>query len=169
LAEEQKNEASIVDKPAFRAVGMRWEGTFAEAGAGGIRAIQKRFRERLGEIEGAKDPGSLLGLSYHAYPGGEGFVHYAAIEVGSEGEGGEADVPEGMAAVTVPALAYASCRHRKGQSIDRSYRNLYQWIEEQGYAVHPGELTHFEIYPMEQDPYDRDPEFEILIPVAPKK
>ena len=26
-------------------------------------------------------------------------------------------------------------------------------------------LTHYEVYPMEQDPYDTEPEFTILVPV----
>jgi predicted transcriptional regulator YdeE len=159
----QTNEARLVSRPGFRAAGIRWEGTFAEAGAGGIRKIQKEFRERLGEVQGAARKETLLGLSYHAYPGGDGFVHFAAVQLE---QSAPAELPPGMTSVDVPVLEYACCEHRKGQSIDRSYRNLYAWIEEQGYRESPAEgLTHFEEYPMEQDSYDPDPEFTILIPV----
>jgi len=157
---EQTNEAKVVHKPAFRAIGLKWEGTFAEAGAGGIRHIQRELKRRLHEIEHAIQPDTLLGLSYHAYPGGTGFTHYAAIEVGEL-----ANVPDGMVEVSVPALAYARCEHRKGQHVERSYQNIYKWIEEQGHALHDGGLTHFETYPMQQDPFEKDPEFTILIPI----
>jgi predicted transcriptional regulator YdeE len=156
----QLNEASVIAKMGFRAVGLRWEGTFAEAGAGGIRAVQSELRRRLSEISGIVNPAELLGLSYHANPGATGFVHYCAVEVS-----GEDEIPAGMTVVEVPARSYAQCRHLKGESIDRSYSNIYAWIEAQGFAAHRGDLTHFEVYPMAQDPYGPDPEFTIRIPV----
>ena len=92
---------------------------------------------------------------------GDGFIHYAVVEVERIEE-----VPEGMVTISVPALTYAACSHRKGQSIDQSYNNIYAWIKEQGYSEYnPDHLTHFEQYPMSQDPYTDDPEFMIMIPV----
>jgi len=158
---DQRNEAAVTRKPAFQAVGLKWEGTFAEAGAGGIRAVQRTLQERLAEIPHAIHADTLLGLSYHAAPGGDGFIHYAVVEVERIEE-----VPEGMVTISVPALTYAACSHRKGQSIDQSYNNIYAWIAEQGYSEYkPDHLTHFEQYPMSQDPYTDDPEFMIMIPV----
>jgi predicted transcriptional regulator YdeE len=157
---EQLNEARVVQKSAFQAVGLRWEGTFAEAGAGGIRLVHQAMQQRLHEIPQVLDPEKLLGLSYHAHPGGKGFIHYAVVEVSELG-----NTPDGMVEISVPALTYAKCQHRKGQAIDRSYQNIYKWIEEQGFAAGQGDLTHLEEYPMRQDPYDKDPEFTILIPI----
>ncbi len=158
---EQHNDTVVVAKEGFRAVGLKWEGTFAEAGAGGIRRIHEKLRARMKEIPEPVSTTHFYGLSYHAYPGGEGFTHYAVIET-TDGTG---YVPEGMVAVEVPTLNYAKCEHAKGGSIDTSYRNIYKWIEDRGYSVFQGELTHFEIYSLSRDPYDPDPEFTIMIPI----
>ncbi|GMK43697.1 GyrI-like domain-containing protein [Paenibacillus glycanilyticus] len=158
---DQVFEAILVSKPSFQAVGIRWEGTFEEAGEGGIRAVQTEVIRRLAEIRHVVHPDILLGLSYHHE--GDSFIHYAALEV----ERVE-DVPEGMDSVTVPALTYAMTEHKKEDNIDSSYTNIFAWIEKQGYPLHKGDVTHFEKYPMAQDPYAKNPEFTIMIPVDPK-
>ena|GEM_PF-2687248 len=53
----------------------------------------------------------------------EGFTYYAAVKV-SRVE----DLPEGMASVAVPALAYATCEHRAGSDISASYARLMDWL-----------------------------------------
>ncbi len=76
---EQTNDTIIVVKAGYRAIGLKWEGTFAEAGAGGIRRVHEQLQGRLPEIP---EPASLThfyGLSYHAYPGSERFIHYAVV------------------------------------------------------------------------------------------
>ena len=87
---DQRNEALVTTKEAFQAIGLKWEGTFAEAGAGGIRAVHRLMQERLAEIPHALHTDTPLGLSYHALPGGDGFIHYAVVEVERIDE-----VPEG--------------------------------------------------------------------------
>ncbi|MNH71314.1 Bacterial transcription activator, effector binding domain [compost metagenome] len=154
----QSHEVTIMEKPAFLAVGIKWEGTFAEAGAGGIRQVIQQMHDRLHEIQHVSDPNTLLGLSYHVTE--SGFIHYSALQVSAVHE-----IPEGMVSISVPALSYARLEHRKGQNIDKSYEQIFAWIEEQGYKKAPGDLTHCEEYPIEQDPYTGDPEFNILIPI----
>lgn len=158
---DQVFEAVLVSKPSFLAVGIRWEGTFAEAGEGGIRAVQTEVIRRLSEIRHVVDSETLLGLSYHHE--GDSFIHYAALEVEQV-----EDIPEGMTSVTVPALTYAKTEHKKGDNIDSSYTNIFAWIEKKGYPLHNGDVTHFERYRVAQDPYAKDPEFTIMIPVDPK-
>ncbi|MCJ8009569.1 GyrI-like domain-containing protein [Lederbergia wuyishanensis] len=159
---KQKNDAVLITKEAFHAIGIKWEGTFAEAGEGGIREIQIELQKRLKEISGIVDPEIMLGLSYHAIPGGNGFTHYAAVEVEKVEK-----IPSGMVSIFVPTLTYATCKHYKGQSIESSYNNIYNWISserlKENYVDH---LTHFEKYPMNQHPYSTDPEFTIMIPVT---
>ncbi|WP_078553821.1 GyrI-like domain-containing protein [Bacillus alkalicellulosilyticus] len=158
------NETKLITKNSFKAVGLKWEGTFAEAKAGGIRAIQQQIKLRINEIPQTVNPDQLLGLSFHAMPGKEGFTHYSVVEVGSE-----APIPDGMVVVTVPSLTYACCKHMKGENISQSYTNLYTWIDQQGFeGDYAYGLTHFEEYPMEQDPYDVEPEFTMMIPVKKK-
>ncbi|MFD0715694.1 GyrI-like domain-containing protein [Paenibacillus sp. GCM10027626] len=155
---EQKNEAVLVTKEAFKAVGFKWAGTFAEAGAGGIRAVQANMQNRLKEIKHVLHPETLLGLSNHNIE--DGFTHYAVVEVSNI-----EDIPDGMTTISLPTLTYAKCDHQKGQNIETSYHNISAWIEEQGYKLHKGDVTHFEEYPMHQDPYSNDPEFVIMIPI----
>lgn len=155
---EQVNESKLVTKESFHAVGLQWEGTFAEARAGGIRVIHTEMQRRLQEIKNVLHPHTLLGLSYHNT--GDGFIHYAVVEVDNI-----EDIPEGMISITLPTLTYAKCEHTKGQNIDTSYNNIYAWIENQGYKLLKEDITHFEKYPMDQDPYSKDPEFVIMIPI----
>ncbi|MNJ42328.1 Bacterial transcription activator, effector binding domain [compost metagenome] len=165
---EQANEAAVVTKQAFYAIGLRWEGTFAEAGEGGIREIHQELQRRQEEIPGIADSSSFYGLSYHAYPGGTGFVHYAVFEVSDSARD---EVPNGMVMVEVPTMKYAKCEHRAEQDVGQSYNNIYAWIEQQGHMMLPQEgkgLTHFEIYPSRQDPYSTHPEFTIMIPILDK-
>lgn len=158
----QSNETNvIVHMPSFKAIGLKWSGSFAEAGAGDIKHVHAQFRDRIDEIPHPLEADKLLGLSYHAHPGAEGFTHYITMKVDSQ----VTEAPPGMHLLEVPALLYAKCEHRKGQNIGQSYQNLYKWIEEQGLRASQGDLTHVELYPRAQQPYDPDPEFTILIPV----
>lgn len=158
---EQKNVVKIVSKSGFHAIGLKWEGTFEEAFAGGIRKVQEEMHRRLNEIPNIMNDDILLGLSYHAKLGGKGFTHYAAVEVSNINY-----IPEKMVTISVPPLTYAQTEHNKGQSVKHSYDNLYEWIRNEGYRERNADgLTHFEQYPMKQDPYDTDPEFTIHIPL----
>jgi predicted transcriptional regulator YdeE len=74
-------------------------------------------------------------------------------------------IPQGMISIRVPALTYAKCQHTKGQNIDASYLNIFAWIEKHGYQLDKQDVTHFEEYPMAQNPYSNDPEFSIMIPI----
>lgn len=161
---ENVQQEELVYKDAGVVIGLKWEGTFAEAGAGGIRAIQTEFKRRVHEIKNVLHPDELLGLSYHMTE--TGFIHYVAVEVS---DAALQSIPDGMVAIDVPSQAYVRYNHLKGQSVESSYHRIYSWIKEQGYALSNGALTHYEMYPMEQDPYDLEPEFIILVPVNEKK
>ncbi|HEY4552891.1 MAG TPA: GyrI-like domain-containing protein [Bacillaceae bacterium] len=157
----QNDGAMLIEKEAFYAIGLKWKGTFQEAGAGQIRPVHEELQKRLKEIRNVTNPEIMLGLSYHARPDGKGFTHYAAVEVEKVDE-----IPPGMVSISVPTLKYALYEHRKGQGIEASYSNIYKWIANQGYQENnPDSLTHFEKYPMKQDPYSEDPEFTIMIPI----
>ncbi|WP_408008774.1 GyrI-like domain-containing protein [Pseudalkalibacillus sp. A8] len=112
MSVEQKNSVTLVTEGAFKAIGLKWEGTFEAAFAGEIRDVQKKMHERLNEIAYVENPDVLLGLSYHATPGGSGFTHYSVVKVLQVEE-----VPTDMVKISVPELTYAKCEHHKGQSI----------------------------------------------------
>lgn len=155
---EQSFEATITTKESFVAVGFQWEGTFAEAGAGAIRALQQEFKDRLHEIQHRVHSDILLGLSNHI--AGDRFTHYCVVEVEKEDE-----IPEGMISIHIPTHTYARCEHKSGNSIEQNYTNIFTWIEKQGYRLNKETITHFEQYPMWQDVNSKDPEFVIMIPI----
>lgn len=155
------DQFNIIKEKEFQAVGLKWEGTFAEAGAGQIRAVHQKFQERFKEIPYIVDPEVMLGLSYHAVPDGEGFTHYVAVKVDRIEK-----IPAGMISITVPTLTYATYHHQKHQVIEQSYNNIYDWISSSGYKVNEDVgLTHFEKYPMNQNSFAEEFEFKIMIPV----
>jgi predicted transcriptional regulator YdeE len=153
-------QAKIVVKEALTAVGYCWKGTFEQAGAGEIRSLMSQFRERMNDISNLTSNESILGLSFDVSK--EGFTYYICREVKKVDE-----LPEGMKAVSIPSLTYATYDHRKDQNIEESYSTIYQWIKEKGYAEdEKQELTHFEIYPMKYDPMKDRPELTINIPIV---
>jgi len=160
---KQSQSVELIGKEAATMIGLKWEGTFAEAGAGGIREVQTEFKRRLHEIGNVMHPDELLGLSYHVTE--IGFVHYVAVQVDDVAS---SSVPEGMVQFKIPAHDYAKYSHIKGESIESSYHQIYAWIEEQGLRLSNEPLTHYEVYPMEQDSNDHEPEFSIFVPINKK-
>lgn len=160
---EQKKGYSVITKEGFTAVGFKWEGTFADAAEGGIRRIQAELRERLNEVAGIVEPDALLGLSYHTEDNPGRFTHYACVEVTDT-----AKIPEGMVSVAVPSLRYAKTVHHSGESVEESYNGVYRWIQESDFTAASADLTHFEQYPMDHDPFSEVPTFIIMIPLISK-
>ncbi|MGY8625516.1 MerR family transcriptional regulator [Chromobacterium violaceum] len=89
----------IVALPAFRVVGLAW----SPQDEGDIPAMWQRFLEREHEIADAR-PGSSYGLCQPLPDGG--WRYLAALQTAPD-----APVPDGMAAVDVPAQRYARFRH----------------------------------------------------------
>lgn len=54
----------LVKKDCFLAVGLPWEGTFADADAGEIRKVLKELHQRANEIEYPSSTEEIIGLSY---------------------------------------------------------------------------------------------------------
>ncbi|MBX9345880.1 MerR family transcriptional regulator [Chromobacterium vaccinii] len=89
----------IVNLPAFRVIGLAW----GPQDEGDIPSMWQRFLERENEIADAR-PGSSYGLCQPLPDGG--WRYLAALQAAAD-----APVPDGMAAVDVPAQRYARFRH----------------------------------------------------------
>ena len=150
----------LVKKDCFLAVGLSWEGTFAEADAGGIREVLKELHQRVNEIDYPTTSDEIIGLSYRTSSEGERFRHYSLIEVEKV-----VNIPDRMVAVQVPAMNLVKATHHKGEDVATSYQKVYQWIEQQGYTAANVEYTHMEIYPLDRSTYESTPEFTMLIPI----
>lgn len=157
---EKISENQVVTREGFQAIGLKWEGTYEQAGAGKIKVIHEKMKKRVQEIPHTINPDILLAVSYHATPDAKGFTHYAAIEVSKVDE-----IPEGMESISIPTLQYATCEHRRGQDVSQSYTNMYNWMAEKGLKPYSGEFTHLEVCLMDRDDFTRNPEFTIMIPL----
>jgi predicted transcriptional regulator YdeE len=156
----------IVEKPSYQAVGLTWQGTYEDLGKGGIKTIITVMKERLNEIDNRVNPDILLGLSYHNIPGG--FTHYSMVEVSEIGQS-----PVGMATITVPAMTYVRCEHKKGRDIGQTYMDIASWINSSGHQIYEDtSVTYYDPMPIKHEEYpidsvlDEEPEFFIMIPIV---
>lgn len=148
----------IVKREGFRALGLKWQGTFDEASQGGIQKLFHDLREVSDGIEYRTDPEMVKGLSYHNLTGG--FTYYLCQEVREIEE-----IRYGLEIIEVPAYTYAVLEH-EGSEILASYDVLYKWIEERGCQLNQQILQHLEEYPADYDPHEDEPKLTIHIPVA---
>ncbi|WP_020617246.1 GyrI-like domain-containing protein [Paenibacillus daejeonensis] len=159
MSSSKNNGVTVATKPAFQAIGLHWEGTFTQAGKGEIRNLQAALKERLDEIPHRTHPEQLLGLSYPEED--NGLTHYALVEVAQV-----ESIPEGMVTIALPELNYVRYRHVSGQDIGESYQLVEDYMKTQGMRQPDDEVTHLEIYPMEQNSHTDQPEFVIMMPVS---
>ncbi len=157
----------IIKLPGYRAVGLKWEGTFSEI-VPKLKNVIHQAEERAKEIDYKVNPEVQLGLSYHVIE--DGFVHYAVYEVSDKQE-----IPEGMIEIEVPELMYVKTTHNKGEDIQKTYTDLHKWLFDSEYIPFREEGVDYydpympikhEYYPVDRDP--SDPHFDIYIPIVKK-
>ncbi|RDI45676.1 GyrI-like domain-containing protein [Falsibacillus pallidus] len=158
-------EFEILELPAYRAIGLKWDGAYSEAST--LGTVIQKMSERVHELEGAVNPDVQLGLSYHTRV--DGFVHYSAYEVSEK-----QDVPEDMVEIRVPAMTYLFMHHSKGSDINDAYTKVYNWFNDHDYIPYREEgKEYFDHLPIKHERYPKDrdvndPEFDILIPIIKK-
>lgn len=153
--------------PAYRAIGLKWEGIFSEI-VPSLKNVIQQIRDRVDELENVANPTIQLGLSYHVIE--NGFAHYAVYEV-SENQ----KIPDGMIEIRVPELTYVKTTHNKGEDIQTTYTNLHQWLFTSDYtAFREADVNYYDPYMpikheycyVDSDP--NDPHFDIYIPIVKK-
>jgi predicted transcriptional regulator YdeE len=155
----------IITLPAFRAIGMKWDGSWQVINQ--LKELIQTVSDRVEELKEVDNPNEQLGLSYHTRP--DGFVHYSCFEV-SETQ----TIPFGMLEVKVPELTYLITDHHKGEAIGKTYQNILEWLEKSKYKPYKEPNTnYYDSLPIkfEKYPVDRDlnnPHFKILIPITKK-
>jgi predicted transcriptional regulator YdeE len=155
-------EIKIVELPAYKGIGLKWEGSYIEVGD--LKSVINTMSSRVGELEHAVNPDLQLGLSYHLRP--DGFVHYSVYEVGEEQQ-----LPEGMIEIQIPKMTYLKVYHQKGQNIGQTYGEIFRWMKHSDYDTYrePG-VEYYDVLPIKHERYPKDrdikdPHFEIYIPV----
>ncbi|GIN74852.1 hypothetical protein J14TS2_53270 [Bacillus sp. J14TS2] len=157
----------IITLPAYRTVGLKWEGTFSEI-VPNLKNVIQQAEDRTNEIEDKVKPNVQLGLSYHVIE--NGFAHYAVYEVSEKQK-----IPDGMIEIWVPEWTYVRTTHNKGEDIQKTYTDLHQWLFDSNYtAFRESGVNYYdpympikhEHYPVDRDP--NDPHFDIYIPIVKK-
>lgn len=157
----------IITLPGYRAIGLKWEGTFSEI-VPNLKNVIRQMEERAIELDYKLNPHVQLGLSYHVIE--NGFVHYAAYEVNDHQE-----IPDGMIEIKIPQLTYVKTTHHKGEDIQKTYMDLHEWLLDSDYSAFMEAGVHYydpympikhERYPVDRD--HSDPHFDIYIPIVRK-
>ena len=157
----------IITLPAYRTVGLKWEGTFSEI-VPNLKNVIQQVEDRADELENKVNPNVQLGLSYHLIE--NGFAYYAMYEVSEEQE-----IPDGMIEIWVPESTYVKTTHNKGDDIQKTYTDLHQWLFDSDYTAFreagvdyydPYMPIKHEHYPVDCDPIN--PHFDIYIPIVKK-
>ncbi len=157
----------MITLPAYRAVGLIWEGTFSEI-APNLKNVIQQVKDRANELEYKVNPTVQLGLSYHVIE--NGFTHYAVYEVNEEQE-----VPDGMIEIWVPEWTYVKTTHNKGDDVQQTYTDLHKWLFDSEYtAFREAGVDYYDPYmPIKHEHYPvdhdlNDPHFDIYIPIVKK-
>jgi len=157
----------IVTVPTFRAIGLKWEGTFSEI-IPNLKNVIQQMEDRADELEDKLNPNIQLGLSYHVIE--NGFRHYSMYEVSDKQK-----IPNGMIEIHVPEWMYVKTIHHKGEDVAETYTNLHQWLVNSDYTAFRVEGVDYydpympikhEYYPVDRDP--NDPHFDIYLPIVNK-
>ncbi|MDL4842978.1 GyrI-like domain-containing protein [Aquibacillus rhizosphaerae] len=155
-------QCDIVTIPAYRGVGLKWNGTYDEISD--LKRIISDMKTRVNELTYAINPDVQLGLSYHLIP--NGFVHYSVYEVSEQ-----QTIPVGMIEINVPTMTYLLTKHEKGQNVGQTYKYIFQWLQENDVRpYHDNGEEYFDDLPIKHERYPidlttNDPHFDILIPI----
>lgn len=155
----------LVTLPAYRAIGLKWEGTYSQVDPH-LKEVIQQMEDRADELTYKLNPAVQLGLSYHVIQ--DGFAHYAVYQVTEEQE-----IPNGMIEINIPQWTYVKTHRTNGQDIGHTYNELQRWLEHNGYiALTEADTVYFDSLPIKHEyyPLDRDrldPHFDIYIPVVP--
>lgn len=151
----------LVDRGAMHFAAMAFTSpytAFAEASVL-IPRLWMRLMGLAGEIPARVDPGVRWGVADNRETE---FTYYVSLQVFEPGP-----LPEGIAAVAVPARRYAAFTHRGSMErshISATYRQAFAWMKRVGLKQVPGALW-LERYGEQYDPGAAANEFEIYIPV----
>jgi predicted transcriptional regulator YdeE len=156
----------VITLPAYRAVGLRWEGLYSEI-VPNLKNVIRQMEHRSDELKNKMNPNIQLGLSYHVVE--NGFAHYAVFEVTEEQE-----LPDGMIEIRVPEWTYVRTTHNKGQDIQKTYTDLHNWVFNSDFTpLREAGVEYYDDMPIKHEhyPVDREREdehFDIYIPIVKK-
>ncbi|MDP3896801.1 MAG: GyrI-like domain-containing protein [Mesorhizobium sp.] len=149
----------IVDRPPQSLVGIVWDGSFADAAAGGVRAALEAMQARLADLPGLFK-GPLVGVSWNERP--DGFRYF----VGYEPEPG-APAAGDLERLDLPAMRYVVAWHAEGDgAVVEHYRGMLHWMQMQGVPRDVTRLHHREEYPLDAD-FAGPPVLRLMMPTDP--
>lgn len=153
-------EPQIVEKPAFKIVGLA--GEFSQDTNDRIPALWTAFRERHGEIESAV-AGHYFGLCIGVED--DRFTYVAAVETRDLDK-----VPEGLCGLEIAEQTYAvftvplAGKEPIGREIGRANRFIWKtWLPQSGYDF--ARAPDFEYYDERFDPKTLSGEIDLYVPI----
>lgn len=166
-------ETKIIEKPAFRVVGITETVHFDSTVPSSENAIAKlwtRFGSRIPEIQGQLGWRSYgLMLQNPDNPPGAPFDYTASVQISADG-----DIPEGMISIEVPAARYLVLTYR-GQLDGISDAFMHFWghvLPDSPYEYDGGVRTgkyEFEFYDQRYtQPGDPNSEIDLYFPIRAK-
>jgi AraC family transcriptional regulator len=137
LEEEPKMDVTVVEREAFKVVGVELTG--ADKRAYLIMYAWIALGPKLQLVKKQLRPHVLYGI-WHRQPNADDHSYLVGVEVSEFTE-----VPDGMEAYTVPASSYAVFTHKGSVGrIPATYAKIREWLKESG-AEH-NEAATFEVY-----------------------
>jgi predicted transcriptional regulator YdeE/DNA-binding transcriptional MerR regulator len=147
LRSNQKGELmlpTITNRPAFKAIGLSYNGNIGKNEHGEISRMWSRFNERSHEIKSINDK-EAFGLCFNTVAGSERpgeFEYVACLEVPDD-----STVPSAMVYRQVPAYKYAVFTHHgKLDKLGETYQFVYNTgLAQAGLKPHPDKFD-MEVY-----------------------
>ncbi|SMH47835.1 GyrI-like domain-containing protein [Mesorhizobium australicum] len=151
---------AIETRGQARLAGRWWQGTHADAVAGGLREVLAALRERILE-EPAFAPGPVVVVTLAGQGDDVRCFAGARLEDG-------ASLPDGLEEFLVPACDYASALHRatEGEVIDR-YAAMLDWMRAERLSRDCSQIQHREEYPLHAD-FARPEAVRLMVPIVHK-
>lgn len=147
----------LVERPAQSLAGLVWEGSFADAAKGGVRALLERMQARVATIPGLFK-GPLVGISWNERP--DGFRYFVGYEP-------DAAAPaDDLERLDLPKMHYVVAWHAEGDgAVVEHYRGLLHWMQMEGHARDVSRLHHREEYPLDAD-FSGPPVLRLMMPIS---
>jgi len=145
----------IVERESFTVVGLSYHGTNQEGEISALWEQTADYEDALGSLALDDD---AYGVSYGGDPETGEFDYVAGVRADPD-----ADVPDDMEAVSMPAATYAVFTTTLSDIQETMAWVHGEWLPDSGYEMALG--PEFERYDSAFDPRDPDADFEIFVPI----
>jgi AraC family transcriptional regulator len=163
MANLNSTAPEIIDFPETRLIGSRMRMSFVNDRTSelwrGFRTVRPAIAGRIGG-ESYSVKVYDASYSFSSFDPAAEFDKWAAVAVS-----GDADLPEGLESLTIPASKYGEFIHvGPASAAPKTFGYIFgEWLPASEFELDL--RPHFEILPEGYDPFDEDAEEKVLIPI----